>query len=866
MTIPAWLKHFYFRHDFPSGRPASLRPFQPLLEELEARRVLATHVVSNTLDAGLGSLRQAILDANNDHDATCLITFNIPGTGPQVIQPTSALPAPTRALTIDGTTQANAAGAPAVMLDGSRAGSNVDGLTITAGHSTVKGLAINHFRSGIVLTTNGGNVIEGNFIGTDITGSVAMPNRQDGIVVTNGSAGNTIGGTDPGSTNVISGNGTDPNDQDRSGILLSGATVTGNQILGNFIGTDATGFGAVGNGLRGVYLKGGASGNTVGGVGAGNIISANGVAGVEIDGSRNVVAGNFLGVDATGGTALPNGQGVLISGGSANTIGGTDFGAGNVISGNNGGGVNILGSGGNLVEANWIGVDAGGVTQLGNGSSADGVFVFGAASGSAASNNLIAGNIIDASRYGVWVSGAYATGNQIQGNFIGTDASGTVALHNANDGVLLNAPGNTVGGLTPGMGNVISGCGIDGIAVYQTSNAVVEGNLVGTDLTGTAAIPNGFHGVEVNSSSGVQVVGNIISGNTQDGVLLTNATRAVIQGNFVGVDASGVTALGNHQVGVAVSGGNLNTIGGATSGAGNVLSANGQDGILLVSGTFGDVIQGNFIGTGIDGATPLGNSLAGIFIYGNAHDNLIGGVLPGEGNVIAYTASGSGVACVVGPGNSIRQNAIWGNADKGIILNGSGIPNIPVLTSAVISGQTITITGTYAGSPNTAYALEFFANDRVNPSGYGEGQYYLGTLTVVTNGSGSANFGAHLDTAVAAGQYISATATTPISTTSQFALDVVASMPATAGGKSRGADADLRDVAVSLPTAATHVTRVASATVADRSVGQALPSARLATAEGSGVRPEPVSRPAAPVAEVVDRGIDGLFEQWDKLF
>ena len=864
MTIPAWLKRLYFRHDFLSGRPASLRPVQPVLEELEARRVLATHVVTNTLDAGLGSLRQAILDANNDHDATCLITFNIPGTGPQIIQPTSAMPVPTRALTIDGTTQSSTAGAPSIMLDGSRAGSNVDGLTITAGHSTVKGLVISHFRSGIVLETNGGNVIQGNFIGTDMTGGAAMPNRQDGIVITNGSSDNTIGGTDPSDANVISGNGTDANDPDRSGILLDGTNynVTGNQILGNFIGTDATGVVGIGNGLRGVYIKGGASVNTIGGAGTENIISDNGQAGVQIDGSRNVVAGNLLGVDATGVTALPNGQGILISGGSANTVGGTDPGAGNVISGNNGGGINVLGSGANLVEGNWIGLDITGGVQLGNGSSADGVFLFGASP-----NNLIVNNVIDAGRYGVWISGAQATGNQIQGNFIGTDYSGTVALHNANDGVLLNAPGNTVGGPAPGMGNVISGCGIDGVAVFQTSNALVQDNLLGTDVTGTVAIPNGFHGVEIDSSSGVQVLGNVISGNTHDGVLLSSATRTVIQGNYVGVDLSGVTALGNGDAGVAVSGGNLNTIGGAAAGTGNVLSANGQEGVLLVGGTFGNVVQGNDIGTGIDAATPLGNRLAGLFIWGNAHDNLIGGVLPGAGNVIADTTAGSGVACVVGPGNSIRQNAIWGNGDRGIILNGTGIPNIPVLTSAVIGGQGITIAGTYAGSPNTAYALEFFANDRANPSGYGEGQYYLGTLTVVTNGSGNASFSAQLNTSVAAGQFISATATTPIGTTSQFALDVAATMAANAT-RPPVADATIREVAASLPAvAARHATPVPTAAVEDRSIRHALPSAGLAVAaEGSGIGPESVGQHTAPVAAVADSGIDGLFEQWEKLF
>lgn len=136
----------------------------------------STFTVTNTNDAGAGSLRQAILNANASA-GTDLIDFNIPGTGPHTIQPNSALPTITDPVVIDGTTEPDFAGTPIIELDGTNAG-EVDGLVITAGNSTVRGLVINRFleANGIFLQTNGGNVIEGNFIGTDVTGTTVLPN------------------------------------------------------------------------------------------------------------------------------------------------------------------------------------------------------------------------------------------------------------------------------------------------------------------------------------------------------------------------------------------------------------------------------------------------------------------------------------------------------------------------------------------------------------------------------------------------------------------------------------------------------------------------------------------------------------------
>src|SRR5262245_2021302 len=191
----------------------------------------STFVVTNTGDSGAGSLRQAILDANAHLGADSII-FNIPGSGSHTITPSTALPTISDPVTIDGSTQPGFTGSPIIELDGSRAGANVDGLRITAGNSVVSGLVINRFSSdGVELSVNGGNIVQGSYIGTDLTGTVDLGNAFRGLNIT--SSNNTIGGTTAAARNVISGN-------DNTGIIM-GAGTTGNLVQGNFIGTNAAG-------------------------------------------------------------------------------------------------------------------------------------------------------------------------------------------------------------------------------------------------------------------------------------------------------------------------------------------------------------------------------------------------------------------------------------------------------------------------------------------------------------------------------------------------------------------------------------------------------------------------------------------------
>lgn len=302
-------------------------------------------------DDGTGNctLRAAIEEANASAGKNT-ITFNIPGAGPHTIQPRSELPTIADAVIIDGYTQPGAIpntnpitqGSNAVLmveLDGTNAGSGVNGLVITAGSSTVRGLAINRFvqgggrtGEGIHLSTNGGNVIEGNFLGTNITGTDAL--GGSGVRILSGS-GNLIGGTAPAARNIISGNG--------YGIVMD-SNASGNIVQGNFIGTDVTGTLALSNQLDGVAVAGDA--NTIGGttIEARNLLSGNVRRGVHLSfRSGNVVQGNFIGTDITGAvTAMGNiGGGVFMFRSSDNRIGGTEAGAGNLIAGNGNTGVAV---------------------------------------------------------------------------------------------------------------------------------------------------------------------------------------------------------------------------------------------------------------------------------------------------------------------------------------------------------------------------------------------------------------------------------------------------------------------------------------------------------------------------------------------
>jgi hypothetical protein len=188
----------------------------------------STYTVTNTNDSGSGSLREALTLAGNGGCASpCAISFNIAGANPQTISLASPLPAITAGnVTLDATTQPGYSGTPVVVLNGTAAGAGANGLQIAASNCTVKGLAINSFTAAGITVSGSGNVVQGNYVGTDAGGTTSLPNAN-GIVISGASTGNLVGGTTTAAANLIAFN-------NNTGVSVA-ASATGNQILGNRI-------------------------------------------------------------------------------------------------------------------------------------------------------------------------------------------------------------------------------------------------------------------------------------------------------------------------------------------------------------------------------------------------------------------------------------------------------------------------------------------------------------------------------------------------------------------------------------------------------------------------------------------------------
>jgi titin len=695
-----------------------------------------------------------------------------------------------------------------------------------------------------------GNLIQQNYVGTDFFGTSAAGNGQDGILISNGANGNTIGGASfvnpvthqlNGAGNVISAN------LDAGVRLLQSSD---NLIQGNFIGTDATGKNPLPNDPSGTLADGldlldGCANNTIGGdssvdsngtlAGTGNLISGNGFDGVFLADyfaagspvTSNVIQGNFIGVDVTGENGLPNaGSGVHLEGGaSQNTIGGTGN-SRNVISDNGSNSAHskypIIGAGvqiaaffgygpvqGNSVEGNIIGLDAAGTKKLGNlingvalqhGVTANQIGLSGA-------GNIISGNV----GRGVLVSDPGTDDNMIQGNYIGTDPSGKQNQGNAFSGVLVqNGAANTeIGGV--GEGNVISGNGHNGILITDsaTTSTVVQGNLIGVDVSGFLPLGNGVSGIYVFNSAHETLIGtdgigindagkrNVISGNLNDGITIESAFDTTVAGNYIGTNANSSGTLPNSDSGVYVLNSQHTRIGTNADGVddaaeGNILSGNVMSGVTIDgSAATANTVAGNYIGTDPSHNLALGNTAAGVRIINGANGNTIGGSTPVAGNLIVNNGKGvfvgSSAFDLATVDNAILFNRIFSNSGLGIDLgNDSVTPNtpnsphlgpndftsFPVIALAGASGGSTFIQATLNAAPNTDYTVQIFANDAAGPLNHGQGKWLMASLSnIMSDGQGNAMF----TTTIASnllGSYLSATATDAAGNTSEFGADV----------------------------------------------------------------------------------------------
>jgi uncharacterized repeat protein (TIGR01451 family) len=404
--------------------------------------------------------------------------------------------------------------------------------------------------------------------------------------------------------------------------------------------------------------------------------------------------------------------------------------------------------------------------------------------------------ITDFSAAGLVLNGG--AGNLVQGNVLGADPGGSHASPNGDGIQIVGSSGNTIGGSSTGAGNLISGNLGSGIRVLfagrDSSANLIEGNRIGTTADGTSAQGNHISGVLISGASANQIggsdpgTGNVISGNLQNGVEITaGASGTLVAGNLIGTSADGQHALGNQQDGIRVNASANSTIGGNTPGAANLISSNLGDGIETTWGAGGTLIVGNSIGTDLTGILALGNHGNGVTL--GSSRNSVGGLNAGAGNVIAFNGTGllgAGVQLVgMVNQNRILSNSIHDNAGLGINLGSGPTPNhapgqsqgpnnyqnYPVLSPAQTDGQTTTVNGNLLGQANTSYTVQFFWSPTADPSGYGEGQYPLGTVSVTTDATGNAKMSVGV-AAVPPNSVISATATDPAGNTSEFSPDV----------------------------------------------------------------------------------------------
>ncbi|KAA3619653.1 MAG: T9SS C-terminal target domain-containing protein [Calditrichaeota bacterium] len=408
--------------------------------------------------------------------------------------------------------------------------------------------------------------------------------------------------------------------------------------------------------------------------------------------------------------------------------------------------------------------------------------------------NTVKGLIINGQQ-GPGLAFDFSDSNTVQGVMINTNNTGTGNANPNNDGMTLTSSSyNLIGDTTAAGRNLILG----GIRIKGPDSREnrVEGNYIGTDITGTTNLDQWAAGVTLQDDAQANLIGgtnvkarNLISGNHSNGVQINHSGSSgnKILNNYIGLNAAGTEVIPNY-VGVIINGGaEGNYIG--MPGAGNII-AGSEDFGIWIDGAPRNFIQGNYIGTDATGLIDFGNTGAGIYLQNNCESLFIGGAGAGEANTIAYNQNG-GIVLQVNAGTGIKMwnNAIYKNANGlGIDLGFDDWPNegddkdsdtgvnnwqnAPVLISAT-NGET-QINGSLNSTPNTAFRIEFFVSDTCDPSGFGEGQKYLDAMEITTNAAGNATINTTLAKSVEQGKFITATATDPNWNTSEFSNCVTA--------------------------------------------------------------------------------------------
>jgi hypothetical protein len=405
-----------------------------------------------------------------------------------------------------------------------------------------------------------------------------------------------------------------------------------------------------------------------------------------------------------------SGDGIRITGGGSTL-------RGLVVNGFGDDGIHITGSGGNVIEGCYIGTNADGSAPRGNDETGIRIETANNRVGGTAiaQRNVISGNRGRGTTGAIYIYGSAATGNVVQGNFIGLDATGTFAMGNEARGVALhNAPANFVGGLQPGAGNLIAGNRATGIRMWgEADGNYILANWIGVNRLGEMRVGlwpepgtlSNARGVQMRADNNI-VAYNFIAGNTYEGVLFYDGT---------GKDWEPFATASNNLI------------------YGNIITANG----MVPWGPDGP-------GGGIIVNFGTGNRLIANSIYGN----------------LAY-----------GINNQFRE---WDDIDANDFLDadegGNNRQNYPELWWSANGGGQTTVHGKLHSSPNATFTLLFYSNTACDPSGHGEGRFYLAAANVTTNAEGDVEFSAPLGSLVTPGWVLSATAMDGDGNTSEFSF------------------------------------------------------------------------------------------------
>jgi hypothetical protein len=399
----------------------------------------------------------------------------------------------------------------------------------------------------------------------------------------------------------------------------------------------------------------------------------------------------------------------------------------------------LTGGDGAVISGNYIGTDPAG-SGAAAGPQGTGIWIA-QASGVAVTGNLLSGN-------NEAVGFVSAPGGAVAGNLIGTDAAGTVLVPNAHDAIDVDAASSnvTIGGSTAGARNVIA-TGINGIGVYTFGPGTqVLGNYIGTDVTGS--IPLGFiFGVYVSGDSSV-VQGNLISGGVT--AIFNNSTGTSIRGNVIGTDPGRTLSLGNVLGGI-LEAGQSTVIGGTGAGEGNVVAHNGTPGAGSSAG--GVQVYDGSLHVAIRGNSLFDNYPLGIDLLDATFQP---GVTPDD-------------AC---------------DGDSGA----NNLQNFPIITAVVPGNTTTHIEGALTAAASTSYDVDLFAAPVCagRPQAPLEGETYLGSVVVVTDGNCNGTFSTDVLGVLPPGQPVTATATDPSGNTSEFSQSIVLSSTPRSGPAAGG--------------------------------------------------------------------------------